>query len=240
MPSKRWVSGVIKITTDPIIENVAGKVTLSEVKADTDVADAISKKHANTNDPTADQKAALGGTSGTPSVSNKFVTNADSRNTDTRDPKTHSHAESDVISLVTDLSSKEPANSNIQTHVISAHAPSNAQKNSDITKAEIEAKLIGEISSHTHAGGGATNFGQATIPFASWLTEDKISVTGQASILATSKILASIYADNEDVYAQDWRPPIIRNVVAGAGFDVTLRPEIGTFKGNVKINWTWA
>lgn len=30
------------------------------------------------------------------------------------------------------------------------HAPSNAQKNSDITKAEIEAKLIGELSSHNH------------------------------------------------------------------------------------------
>jgi hypothetical protein len=49
---------------------------------------------------------------------------------------------------------KEPGNSNIQAHVTSAHAPSNAQKNSDITKAEIEAKLTGEISTHTHAGGG--------------------------------------------------------------------------------------
>lgn len=48
----------------------------------------------------------------------------------------------------------EPINSNIQTHVAQAHAPSNAQKNSDITKAEIEAKLTGEIASHTHAGGG--------------------------------------------------------------------------------------
>lgn len=48
----------------------------------------------------------------------------------------------------------EPANANIQAHVAAAHAPSNAQKNSDITKAEIEAKLTGEISSHTHAGGG--------------------------------------------------------------------------------------
>jgi len=46
----------------------------------------------------------------------------------------------------------EPANANIQSHVISAHAPSNAQRNSDITKAEIEAKLTGEITSHTHAG----------------------------------------------------------------------------------------
>ena len=36
------------------------------------------------------------------------------------------------------------------THSQSAHAPSNAQKNSDITKAEIEAKLTGKITSHTH------------------------------------------------------------------------------------------
>lgn len=35
-------------------------------------------------------------------------------------------------------------------HSQAAHAPSNAQKNSDITKAEIEAKLTGAITSHTH------------------------------------------------------------------------------------------
>lgn len=47
----------------------------------------------------------------------------------------------------------EPANANIQTHVTSSHAPVNAQKNSDITKGEIEAKLTGEVSTHSHAGG---------------------------------------------------------------------------------------
>lgn len=42
-----------------------------------------------------------------------------------------------------------------------AHAPSDAQKNSDITKEEIEAKLTGEISSHSHAGGSsATSWGK--------------------------------------------------------------------------------
>lgn len=52
----------------------------------------------------------------------------------------------------------EAKNANIQAHIASAHAPSDAQKNSDITKAEIEAKLTGEIASHTHAAGagGAT------------------------------------------------------------------------------------
>jgi hypothetical protein len=51
----------------------------------------------------------------------------------------------------------EPANSNIQAHVTSAHSPADAQKNSDILKAEIEAKLTGEISTHTHAGGGGSS-----------------------------------------------------------------------------------
>ena len=36
-------------------------------------------------------------------------------------------------------------------HSQDTHAPSNAQKNSDITKAEIEAKLTGTITSHTHS-----------------------------------------------------------------------------------------
>jgi hypothetical protein len=47
----------------------------------------------------------------------------------------------------------EASNANIQAHVVAVHAPSNAQKNSDITKAEIEAKLTGAIATHTHSGG---------------------------------------------------------------------------------------
>lgn len=77
----------------------------------------------------------------------------------------HGHSQSEITNLPSDLSGKaaidhnhsgvyEPSDSNIQTHVTSPHAPSNAQKNSDILKSEIEAKLTGEISSHTHAGGG--------------------------------------------------------------------------------------
>lgn len=44
------------------------------------------------------------------------------------------------------------------SHSQSAHAPVNAQKNSDITKEEIEAKLIGEVSSHSHAGSGGVYY----------------------------------------------------------------------------------
>ena len=52
--------------------------------------------HSNSNDPTADQKAALAGTSGTPSASNKFLTDSDSRNSNARTPTSHSHAPGDV------------------------------------------------------------------------------------------------------------------------------------------------
>ena len=49
---------------------------------------------------------------------------------------------------------KEPGNSNIQIHVTAVHAPEGAQINADITKAEIEAKLTGELTSHSHASSG--------------------------------------------------------------------------------------
>jgi hypothetical protein len=69
----------------------------------------------------------------------------------------HTHTEAQVTNLVTDLAGKEPANANIQAHVTSAHAPANAQKNSDILKSEIEAVLTGLISSHSHAGSGGSS-----------------------------------------------------------------------------------
>jgi hypothetical protein len=79
------------------------------------------------------------------------IVEGDARLGDNRAPLTHTHAQGDITNLATTLSGKETANSNIQTHVSSAHAPSNAQKNSDITAAEIEAKLTGAITTHSHA-----------------------------------------------------------------------------------------
>lgn len=52
--------------------------------------------YAHANLPTADEKAALAGTSGAPSVTNKYVTDADARNTDARTPTAHTHANADL------------------------------------------------------------------------------------------------------------------------------------------------
>lgn len=59
--------------------------------------------HSNANDPSAAEKAALAGTSGAPTGANRYVTNNDSRNTNSRTPTAHaaSHAAagSDPITL---------------------------------------------------------------------------------------------------------------------------------------------
>jgi hypothetical protein len=73
-------------------------------------------------------------------ITGTAVITSDGRLTDARTPTTHSH-------------SYEPANANIQSHIGSTHAPSSAQKNSDILKTEVEAVLTGTISSHSHTGG---------------------------------------------------------------------------------------
>lgn len=54
--------------------------------------------HSNTNDPSADQKAALAGTSGAPSATNKYVTNDDARNTNARTPTAHDQAATTITS----------------------------------------------------------------------------------------------------------------------------------------------
>ncbi|MBA7716149.1 hypothetical protein ES703_125214 [subsurface metagenome] len=48
--------------------------------------------HSNVNDPSASEKSALGGTSGTPGAANKFLTDEDPRNTNARTPAAHNHS----------------------------------------------------------------------------------------------------------------------------------------------------
>ncbi len=81
-----------------ILELIAGTgVTLTADAANDRVT--ISG-HSNTNDPTTDQKAALTGTNGSPSSTNRYVTSSDPRLSDARTPVTHTHAGSDVTSTV--------------------------------------------------------------------------------------------------------------------------------------------
>lgn len=93
----------------------------------------------------------------------------------------------------------------IQIHIKKAHAPSNAQKNSDITKAEIEAKLTGEINTHFHA------------PLDNTLEEAKIHMADSSiHVLSTDKTRwedkytkAEINTKFNVVEANNyWKPPV--------------------------------
>lgn len=72
----RHVTGGSEDAAAKLVENadVAAGAAIAESKLALN-----NPTHANTNDPTADQKAALAGTSGTPGALNKYVTNQDGR-----------------------------------------------------------------------------------------------------------------------------------------------------------------
>ncbi len=97
----------------------------------------------------------------------------------------------------------EPKNSNIQMHIASVHAPSNAQKNSDITKAEIEAKLTGTIASHIHSPDHAhsnkavldkinMSGSEASFDLSDLVTTDELGAAGYGNMLK------SVYDSNNN------------------------------------------
>jgi len=106
--------GTYDTDNDGKVDNAENVSDGTNTSTATEVKDAVDEKHSNTldhsnsfdhsnsldhsnaNDPTTDQKSALAGTNGTPSGTNKFVTNTDPRNTDARTPSSHSHPPSEV------------------------------------------------------------------------------------------------------------------------------------------------
>jgi hypothetical protein len=92
--------------------------------------------------PTADQKAALAGSSGAPAVGNPYVTDADARNANARTPTAHVHAEADVTNLGSDLAGKAAS---VHTHA-----------EADVTN--LASDLAGKAAaSHTHTEADVTS-----------------------------------------------------------------------------------
>ena len=77
-------------------------------------------------------------------------------------------------------------------HSTSAHAPSNAQKNSDITKAEIEAKLTGNITTHTHSQY------LTSIP-SEYITEQELTSKGYATESQINSAIEAAATTHEEV-----------------------------------------
>lgn len=85
-------------------------------------------------------------------------------------------------------------------HSQSAHAPANAQKNSDITKEEIEAKLTGTITSHTHSGLMPADHGSNHITGGSDIIPDAVAGVSSGLMSAADKAKLAGIADNANNY----------------------------------------
>jgi len=152
--------GIVPSTRTINSKALSSDITLSASDVGADASGAASSAvsthestYAHGNIPSSDEKAALAGTSGTPSSSNKYVTDNDSRNSDARTPLDHDHSSNKLVqantheSPDTDSSASslhhtlgtgsaqaaagnhthsgvyEPANANIQNHISSTSNP---------------------------------------------------------------------------------------------------------------------
>lgn len=125
-------------------------------------------------------------------------------------------------------------------HSKSAHAPSNAQKNSDITKAEIEAKLTGAITSHTHAYAPSSHnhtslTGITSLTFA--------ANSDDSSIIKITKDSATSYTDfimSDDAGSDMWRWRFKAWDSAASGttaeYNLMTLKATSTTKGQLNIN----
>ena len=99
------------------------------------------------------------------------------------------------------------------THSQSTHAPSNAQKNSDITKTEIEAKLTGNITTHTHS---------------QYLTEHQ-SLTSYATKTYVNDAIANASIGGEvDLSGYAKKSELSTVATSGSYDDLTNKPTIPT------------
>jgi hypothetical protein len=102
---------------------------------------------------------------------------------------------------------------------------------------------ISQVSSASYAATASVcngiSYSTTNILFPTWLNESTASITGLTELTTASRILLSTLASNDDIYAEDWIPPIARNIVAGTGFTISLRTQYGFFSGSVPINWQW-
>jgi len=109
---------------------------------------------------------------------------------------------SDQIDLSSALAGKapahdhpyEPVNANIQAHVASPHAPASAQANADITKAEIEAKLTGAITSHSHAGGSGQPIGYVVLANDTLAQNLATNINTQLTVTASCTLTTTVPA----------------------------------------------
>ena len=147
-----------KSYVDSAIESVDVSSQLANYATKTELGNKVDKidgKGLSTNDYTTEEKNKLSGLTNYthPTSHSATMITEDSTHRFVTDSEKSSWSNKSNLTLGTTSATafRGDFGNTAYTHSQSAHAPSNAQKNSDITKSEIETKLVGDVTSHTHS-----------------------------------------------------------------------------------------
>lgn len=87
--------------------------------------------------------------------------------------------------------------------------------------------------------GGAVYSGRAALTFSN-SAYATATITGQSTVTTDTRIVATIYADSDDVLAEDWNAVKVFNIVVGVGFSVLACCRQGRFNGTLQVDWRLA
>ena len=119
------------------------------------------------------------------------------------------------------------------THSQSTHAPNNAQKNSDITKAEIEAKLTGNITTHTHNQYLTEH--QSLTGYAKTADLSTVATSGSYNDLSNKPTIPTAYT-HPDTHPASMITGLSTVATSGSYNDLTNKPTIPTIPSSLPAN----
>ena len=178
---------------------------------------------------------------------NSDITKTEIENKLTGNITTHTHSQyltshqdlsayakkTDIPTVTNDLTNALKSNyDSAYTHSTSTHAPSNAQKNSDITKAEIENKLTGTITSHSH------NY-LSSVP-SEYVTDSELTAKGYAtqSYVDDNEIVTTFYGTSESLATDSEKIITVDDpkFVLRVGTIIAFKPSVSNSASNVTLN----
>lgn len=186
--------------------------------------------HGNSHDPSAEEKAALTGTDGTPGAANKFVTESDPRNSDPRTPTSHNHAESEITGLVAGLQSKADLSEGKvpASELGGPGADSTKFLRGDRTWAipPLGNNFVQVMVDFGFVSGNEDFNAIATVP-APWIRAD-------SRLICLPSGIATVHHDPED-YVVEGITAYPANIIPGVSFEIIVSAKNGTF-GTYIIN----